>query len=42
MTKPGLHRPIVIPRKNALKEDIVLNVGRALGPKRKQIFERLD
>ena len=29
MTKPGLNRPVVIPRKNNLKEVIVLGVGDA-------------
>ena len=27
MTKPGLRRPVVIPKKRGLKEDIVLSVG---------------
>lgn len=31
MTKPGLARPIVIPRKKDLTENIVLSVGRTLG-----------
>jgi predicted RNA binding protein YcfA (HicA-like mRNA interferase family) len=42
MTKAGLARPVVIPRKNGLKEDIVLSVGRTLGLKRKEILARLD
>ena len=41
MTKPGLAQPVVIPRKNNLKEDIVLGIGRTLGLNRKQILERL-
>ena len=41
MTKPGLFRPIVIPRKNNLKEDVVLSVGRTLGLTKKQIEERI-
>ena len=41
MTKPGLSRPIVIPRKRDLKEDIVLSVAKTLGLTRKQILERL-
>ena len=41
MTKPGLARPIVIPRRRHLKEDIVLGVGRTLGLNRKQLLERL-
>ena len=40
MTRPGSHRPVVIPRKRGLKEDIVLSVGRTLGLTRKQIEER--
>ena len=31
MVKPGLKRPLVIPRKRALREDIVLNIARELG-----------
>lgn len=42
MTKPGLNRPVVIPRKNNLKEVVVLGVGKTLGLNRKQILERLD
>ncbi len=30
MTKPGLDRPIVIPRKRNLKEDIVLSIAKTL------------
>ena len=41
MTKPGLSRPVVIPRKNNLTEDIVLSVGRTLGLNRKQLLDRL-
>ena len=41
MTKAGLSRPIVIPKRNDLKEDIVLSVGRTLGLDRKQIEQRL-
>ena len=41
MTKPGPSRPIVIPRKRDLKEDIVLSVAKTLGLTRKQILERL-
>jgi hypothetical protein len=37
MTRPGLHRPVVIPKKPDLKEDIVLNVARTLGLKRKDV-----
>jgi hypothetical protein len=42
MTKKGLHRPVVIPKKRDLGEDIVLSVGRTLGLNRKQIEERLN
>ncbi|MEY2539312.1 MAG: hypothetical protein QOG67_3052 [Verrucomicrobiota bacterium] len=42
MTRPGLRRPVVIPKKRDLKEDIVLSVGRTLGLKRKEIEGRLD
>lgn len=42
MTRPGLGRPVVIPKKRDLKEDIVLSVGRTLGLKRKEIEARLD
>ncbi len=42
MTKTGLSRPIVIPKRNDFKsEDIVLSVGRTLGLDRKQIEQRL-
>jgi predicted RNA binding protein YcfA (HicA-like mRNA interferase family) len=42
MTKPGLSRPVVIPKKKDLAEDIVLSVGRTLGLSRKAIEERLN
>ena len=42
MTRPGLSRPIVIPIKKDLKEDIVLSIARTLGLKRKDIEERLN
>jgi predicted RNA binding protein YcfA (HicA-like mRNA interferase family) len=41
MTKPGLARPIVIPRKKELKEDIVLSVARTLKLTKKEIETRL-
>lgn len=41
MTKPGLFRPVVIPRKNNLKEDVVLSVARTIGLTKKQIEERI-
>ncbi|MFN0165658.1 MAG: type II toxin-antitoxin system HicA family toxin [Bryobacteraceae bacterium] len=42
MTKTGLSRPVVIPKKDGLKEDVVLSVGRTLGLNRKQLEERLN
>ena len=41
MTKPGMARPVVIPKKKGLKEDIVLSVARTLGLNRKQVEEKL-
>jgi hypothetical protein len=35
MTKPGVGRPVVIPKKKGLTEDIVLSVGRTIGLDRK-------
>ena len=42
MTKPGMHRPIVIPRKNSLSDRIVLNVAKQLGLDRKGLQVYLD
>jgi predicted RNA binding protein YcfA (HicA-like mRNA interferase family) len=42
MTKPGIARPVVIPKKNDLSEDIVLSVGRTLGLNRKAIEQKLN
>jgi hypothetical protein len=42
MVRPGLQRPVVIPKKPDLKEDIVLSVGRTIGLNRKQIEARLN
>jgi hypothetical protein len=42
MVKPGLARPVVIPKKKDLSEDIVLSVGRTLGLTRKEIERRLN
>jgi predicted RNA binding protein YcfA (HicA-like mRNA interferase family) len=42
MTKAGLARPVVIPRKKGLKEDIVLSVARTLGLTREALLARLD
>jgi len=41
MIRDGLHRPVVIPKKKGLGEDIVLGIGRTLGLSRKEIEERL-
>lgn len=41
MTKLGSPRPIVIPRKRDLKEDIVLGIARTLGLTKKQMLDRL-
>jgi hypothetical protein len=42
MVRDGMARPIVIPKKKDLKEDIVLGIGRTLGLNRKQMEQRLD
>jgi predicted RNA binding protein YcfA (HicA-like mRNA interferase family) len=42
MVRDGMARPVVIPKKKNLKEDIVLGIGRTLGLKRKQLEERLE
>jgi predicted RNA binding protein YcfA (HicA-like mRNA interferase family) len=42
MVKPGLARPIVIPKKRDLGEDIVLSVIRTLGLNRKALEEYFD
>jgi predicted RNA binding protein YcfA (HicA-like mRNA interferase family) len=42
MTKPGLSRPIVIPKKKDLAEDISLSVARTLGLTKKQLEQRLN
>ena len=41
MTKPGLARPIVIPKKKDLSENITLSVGRTLGLNKKQLEQKL-
>ena len=41
MTKPGLARPVVIPKKRDLREDISLSIGRTLGLNRKQLEQKL-
>ncbi|MBI3679134.1 MAG: type II toxin-antitoxin system HicA family toxin [Acidobacteria bacterium] len=42
MTKPGLARPVVIPKKKDLAEDISLSIGRTLGLSRKQLEQKLS
>ena len=42
MVRDGMARPIVIPKKKDLKEDIVLGIGRTLGLTRKQMLALLD
>lgn len=37
MVRDGMFRPVVIPTKKGLTEDIVLGVGRTLGLDRKEI-----
>ena len=41
MTRPGMARPIVIPRKRDLKERIVFNIAKTLGLTRNEILDRL-
>jgi len=41
MTKPGTIRPVVIPRKKGLKEDVVLSVARTIGLSKAELVERL-
>jgi len=41
MAKPGSPRPVVIPRKRDLKEDIVLRIARTLGLTKKEMLDRL-
>ncbi len=42
MTKPGMARPVVIPKKRDLKELIVLNIAKTLGLTKKEMLKRLD
>ena len=42
MTKPGMVRPVVFPKKKALGEDIVLNICRTIGIKKKDLEEFLN
>lgn len=41
MVRDGMARPIVIPKKKGLKEDIVLGLARTLGLNRKQLEQLL-
>ena len=41
MVKSGAPRPVVIPRKRDLKEDIVLGIARTLDLTKKQMLDRL-
>lgn len=41
MTKKGLARPVVIPKKKDLSEDISLSIARTLGLTKKQMEEKL-
>lgn len=42
MTKPGLARPVVIPKKKDLTEDISLSIGRTLGLSKKELEQKLN
>lgn len=42
MTKSGSPRPVVIPRKRDLKEDIVLGIARTIGLTKKEMLDRLE
>ena len=42
MTKPGMSRPVVIPRKRDLSPDIVLGVARTIGLNCRSLEERLS
>lgn len=39
MSKPGCSRPLVIPKKNQLKEDIVLGLIKTMGLSRKDFLK---
>lgn len=41
MTRSGMLRPAVFPKKKGLTEDIVLGVGRTIGLTAKQVREKL-
>lgn len=42
MTKNGVPRPVVIPMRKQLKEDIVLSVARTMGYTRKDLEEYIQ
>ncbi len=41
MTKPGLNRPVVIPKKRNLKEGVVLGVLKTIGLSKTDLLVRL-
>lgn len=41
MTKPGAVRPVVIPMRKGLKEDIVLSIARTIGISAAELKKRL-
>jgi hypothetical protein len=41
MVRPGMARPVVIPKKTDLKEDIVLYIARTLGITKAEMLEKL-
>ena len=41
MVRPGMARPVVIPKKRDLKEDIVLGIARTLGMTKNAMLEKL-
>ena len=42
MVRDGMARPVIIPKKPDLKEDIVLGIGRTLGLNKKEILALAD
>jgi hypothetical protein len=42
MVRPGMARPVVIPKKRGLKEDIVLGIARTLGISKDAMLEKLS
>ena len=41
MVRPGMARPVVIPKKADLKEDVVLSIARTLGINKADLLEKL-